>query len=416
MNKPVVSPGSRSLSLGKTFSALKYPNYRLWFVGQLVSLVGTWMQTTAQGYLVYQLTGSSAYLGYVSFSSGVPSLLFMLYGGVIADRMSRRKLLLITQVAMMILAFTLAGMVFWGHVQPWQIVIVAFFSGLAQAFDAPARQAFVLEMVDREALTNAIALNSTMFNAATVVGPAVAGLTYAAVGPAMCFTLNGISFIAVIAALLLMRLKPFVRPVKTNPALVDMTEGLRFVAREPTIRMLIGNLAFVSLFGFSLVTLVPAWAVKILGGDVRTNGLLLSARGLGALVSALIIASTSHLRVRGKLWTIGSFTLPLCTLILATYRTVPVSLLAFAGIGWSLMVLVNTTNAMVQVHIPDELRGRVMGVYMLVFQGAMPIGSLMVGTVAASMGEPTMAYISTAIMLALGISTYFLRPSLRKLD
>jgi MFS family permease len=182
------------MSLNRTFAALQHRNYRLWFVGQLVSMVGTWMQSTAQGYLVFELTRSPAYLGYVGFAAGVPSWLFMLYGGVVADRMSRRNLLLITQTVMMILAFGLAGLTFSGLIQPWHLILLAFGLGVANAFDAPARQAFVLEMVSREDLTNAIALNSTMFNLATVIGPAVAGVAYAILGPAWCFTLNGLSF------------------------------------------------------------------------------------------------------------------------------------------------------------------------------------------------------------------------------
>jgi MFS family permease len=198
----------RRVSARGTFAALQYPNYRLWFIGQMISLVGTWMQGTAQGYLVYELTRSPAYLGYVGFAAGVPSWLFMLYGGVIADRMSRRTLLVITQTCMMLLAFLLAGLTFTGRVQPWHIIVLAFLLGTANAFDAPARQAFVLEMVDRQHLTNAIALNSTMFNLGTAIGPAMAGITYSLFGPAWCFTINAFSFLAVIAALLLMKLKP----------------------------------------------------------------------------------------------------------------------------------------------------------------------------------------------------------------
>src|SRR5437773_6836739 len=193
---------------GATFASLKHRNYRLWFTGNLVSLFGTWMQATAQGYLVFQLTNSPAYLGYVGFAAGVPAWMFTLYGGVIADRMSRRTLMLITQTSMMILAFVLAGLVFAGLVRPWQIVTLAFLLGVANAFDGPARLAFVVELVDREDLTNAIALNATMFNLATATGPAMAGLTYALIGPAWCFMLNGLSFTASITALLRMKLPP----------------------------------------------------------------------------------------------------------------------------------------------------------------------------------------------------------------
>jgi len=266
----------------QTFAAFKYRNYRLWFGGQLFSLFGTWMQTTAQGYLVYQLTNSSAYLGYVAFASGVPTWLFTLYGGVVADRMSRRTLMVVTQSAMLVLAFILAALTFTGLVQPWHIVVLAFLLGIANAFDAPARQAFVLEMVEREDLTNAIALNASMFNAATAVGPAVAGVTYAAFGPAWCFTLNGISFIAIIVALLMMQIRPQAVPARRVSAASEVMEGLRYVVAQPVIRALIGLVGVLSLFGVSLFALMPAWAVQVLGGDAATLGWLQSARGAGA--------------------------------------------------------------------------------------------------------------------------------------
>ena len=196
MKPSVTAPGAPSaryrFDWRQTFAALKYPNYRLWFFGQLVSLAGTWMQSAALGYLIYQITRSPVYLGYVSFASGIPTWLFTLYGGVIADRVSRRALMIITQTSMMILAFILAALTFTAVVQPWHILLLAFLLGVAQAFDAPARQAFVLEMVEREDLTNAVALNATMFNLAVAVGPAVGGLTYAAFGHGWCFMLNGL--------------------------------------------------------------------------------------------------------------------------------------------------------------------------------------------------------------------------------
>ena len=196
-------------SIVQTFIALRSRNYRLWFIGQLISLVGTWMQTTAQGYLIFQLTGSPAYLGYASFASGMPSWLFMLYAGVLSDKISRRRMLVITQVVMMTLALVLAGLVFTGLVLPWHILVLALLLGVANAFDAPARMAFTVELVDdRRDLTNAIALNATMFNSATFVGPAIGGLAYAAFGPGWCFTINGISFIAIIIGLLMMRISP----------------------------------------------------------------------------------------------------------------------------------------------------------------------------------------------------------------
>ncbi len=265
-------------SVNQTFTSLRYRNYRLWFSGQTASLVGTWMQSTALGFLVFQLTGSPAYLGLVGFAAGAPTWLFTLYGGVISDRMARRTLLLITQTVMMILAFLLAALTFLGWIQPWQIVVLAFALGIANAFDAPARQAFVIELVDREDLSNAIALNATMFNLATAIGPAVAGMAYALFGPGWCFTINGLSFIAVIIALLMMRLVPIPRKVRTTSTIEDLKEGLRYVISHSVIRILMVVAIMGTLFGLSFNTLLPAWSVTILGGNSATNGFLRSAR------------------------------------------------------------------------------------------------------------------------------------------
>jgi MFS family permease len=404
------------ISLSQTFSAFQHYNFRLWFGGQLVSLVGTWMQITAQGYLVYELTHSAAFLGYVGFASGFPSIVFTLFGGVIADRMSRRKLMLITQSIMLVLAFVLAGLVFTKTIQPWEIIVLAFLLGVANAFDAPARQAFVVELVAREDLTNAIALNSTMFNLATVVGPSVAGVTYALFGAGWCFTINGLSFIAVILALAFMRLKSQPPAKNKQSALLEMKEGLVFAYSNDTIRMLLTNLVAISIFGFGVINLMPAWAVSILGGDVTTNGLLLSARGVGALLGALAVAMLGSHHIRGKMWTFGSFFLPVTLFIFAYMRLLPLSLLMLVGVGFGLMVSANTTNAMVQLEIPDHLRGRVMGIYTLVFQGGMPLGALLAGSLASGIGEPTTVILSAILLLIVAILTFVLRPNLRRLE
>lgn len=404
------------ISLRQTFAALKYRNYRLWFVGQLVSLVGTWMQSTAQGYLVYQLTNSPAYLGYVGFAAGIPSWLFMLYGGVVADRVSRRTLLLMTQTVMMILAFILAGLTFAGVVQPWQIVALAFGLGIANAFDAPARQAFVLEMVDREDLTNAIALNSTMFNSATVLGPAVAGLTYAALGPAWCFTLNGLSFIAVIIALLLMRLQPVATQERTTSVLEDLKEGLAYVLCHPIIRTVIAVVAVTSLFGMAYVTLIPAWAVDVLKGDATTNGLLQSARGVGALIGALMIASLGRFRFKGRLLTLGSFVFPGLLLLYAVMRHLVLSLITLVGIGWGFMILFNMANTLIQTQVSDNLRGRIMAIYTLTFFGLMPVGALLAGQVAQTIGAPATVILTALISLAFALLIWLRVPQLRAME
>ena len=410
-----------SVSIKDTFASFSYPNYRLWFFGQLISLIGTWMQSAAQGYLIFELTRSPEYLGYVSFAAGLPSWFFTLFAGAIADRMSRRTLMIITQSGMLILAFILAALTFSGVVQWWHILILAFLLGICNAFDAPARQAFVAELVDRHSLTNAIALNSTMFTSAIVVGPAVGGLAYAWVGPGWCFTLNGISFIAVIVALLLMKFKPTTPNPAHNPATrkaiwKETIEGLKYVAHSPTLRLLISNLGVTTVFGLGIATLIPSWAVEILHGDSTTNGFLLSVRGIGSLAGALMIATLGRFKMRGRLWTYGSFAMPVFILIFSFLRWLPLSLLAMLGIGWGFVLINNVSNALVQTHIPDELRGRVMGIYTLVFFGSMPVGSLIAGNMAGWLGQPTTLIINASILLVFATLTLWRVPQLRAME
>ena len=399
----------------RTFAALQHRNYRLWFLGQLVSLVGTWMQITAQSFLVFQLTHSTAYLGYVGFASGLPSWLFMLYGGVIADRVSRRNLLVMTQSVMMVLAFILAGLAFAGLVQPWQIVVLALALGVANAFDAPARQAFVVELVEREDVINAIALNSSMFNMATVVGPTVAGLTYAAVGAAWCFTLNGVSFIAVIVALLLMKLPAHAVVPRTGSALAQLKEGIRYTAAHPVLRTLIAIAGVSALFGSAYSTLMPAWAVDILRGDATTNGLLQSARGAGSLLGALMIAAVAHRGARGRWLTIGTFVYPVLLLGFAEARVLPLSLVLLLGVGWGSMVVFNMANTLVQTQVTDELRGRVMAIYSLTFFGGMPLGALWAGALAQLIGSPLTVVVSGAVTVGFAALFWIAAPRLRAL-
>lgn len=405
-----------SARVTRTFAALNYYNYRLWFTGQLVSLFGSWMQTTAQGFLVYQLTNSPVYLGIVGFAAGVPSWIFMLYGGVIADRVPRRTLLVITQTSMMFMAFILAALAFTGLVEPWHIIVLAFGVGIANAFDAPARQSFVLEMVEREHMSNAIALNSTMFQLATVTGPAVAGLTYAAIGPGWCFLINGISYIAVIVALLMMKIKPLPIKARAKSTIEDLREGLHYVATHNLIRTIILIAGVVSLFGLAFVTLMPAWAVNVLGGDATTNGLMQSMRGVGALIGALMIAALGNFKHKGKLLTIGSLVFPLLLLAFAFVRWTPLSLILLVGVGWGFMVLFNLLNTVLQSIVSDDLRGRVMSIYTLTFFGGMPVGSLWAGAVAEQIGEPITVMIGAVVSLAFAAVVLWRMPQIRKLQ
>jgi MFS family permease len=398
----------------QTFAALKHPNYRLWFGGQLISLFGTWMQITAQSFLVFELTHSPAYLGYVSFAFGLPSWFFMLYGGVIADRVPRRTLLIITQCSMMMLALVLATVTFAGIVQPWHIVVFVLGLGLANAFDAPARQAFVIELVDREDITNAVALNSTLFNMSSVVGPAVAGVVYMLLGPAWCFTLNGLSFIAAITALLLMKVKPTHTPHQKTSALSSLKEGVRYVVRDPLIRTLMCLVAVTAMFGFAYITLIPAWAVTILGGDATTNGLLHSARGAGAVLSALLIASLGRFTFKGKLLTSSTFLLPILLIVFALIRSLPLSLLIMFCMGVAQLLIMNLANVLVQTFVSDNLRGRVMSIYSLTHFGLMPIGGLFAGTLAEYAGEPATVIICGLVCFASSVILWIYAPMLRR--
>lgn len=399
----------------RTFAALRHRNYRLWFQGQLVSMIGTWMQMSAQGFLVFELTKSTAYLGYVGFAAGLPSLLLMLYGGVIADRVARRKLLLLTQSAMMLLAFTLAALTFTGLVQPWHIVLLALLLGTANAFDAPAAQAFVFELVEREDVSNAIALNATLMNMATVVGPTVAGLTYAAFGAAWCFMLNGVSFLGVITALLLMRLAPRALASRTRSALEQVREGLRYTFTQPLLVSLLAAPAVGIVFVATYATLLPAWSVEVLGGNATTNGLLQSARGAGSLVAALMLAAVGHQGRGGRWLTIGMVAYPLLVLVFAGVRTLPLAIIALVGVGWGGIVLFTSANTLIQAQVPDAFRGRVMSIYtMLMFVG-MPLGALWAGSVAQVIGAPMTLVLSAGIALLCALVFWLRVPALRRL-
>jgi predicted MFS family arabinose efflux permease len=403
-------------SVKQTFASFGHRNYRVWFMGQSASMVGTWMQITALGFFVFELTHSPAFLGYVGFASGVPFWMLTLFGGVVSDRMQRRHLLLITQTAMMILAFILAALTFLDRIEPWHIVVLAFGVGVANAFDTPARHAFVVELVERENLSNAIALNSIMMNLATAIGPSIAGVTYAILGPGWCFMINGVSFIAVISALLMIQLKP--QPLRTlkGTAFEDLKEGLHYIVSHPVIRILIVVVMVTTLFGMSFVTLMPAWAVNVLRGDSKTNGFLQSARGVGSLIGGLTNASFSRTKIRGKLLTMGSLLLPVLLLLWSAIRWLSLSLILLIGIGWALMLAINIANMLIQSHVSDSLRGRVMSTYTVSIFGMLPLGSLLYGTMAQRIGEPSTVILGSIVLLAFTGILWLRMPRLRSLE
>ena len=413
---PVEVQAQHGPALGKTFSALRGRNYRLFFAGQLISLIGTWMQIVAQAWLVYALTNSPLYLGIVSFASSIPALTLSLGAGVVIDRVPKRTLLIITQCAEMLLAFVLAVDVMTGWVQAWHVVILSFSLGIVDAFDVPARQAFVVEMVERrEDLMNAIVLNSAIFNTARIIGPTLAGIALALVGAAWCFFLNGLSFIAVIIGLWLMDVKPMISAVRGVSPMTQMREGLGYIWRNQTVRTVISIVAVANLFGFGYSTLMPAFAEDVLNSGPAGLGFLSSAVGVGALTGALLLASLGNFRHKGMLITAGNLLFPIMALFFSASKIFPLSAMILVGVGLGFMVQNVTANTLIQVTVPDELRGRVMSVYTMVFQGFFPVGSLLAGFIAQNWGIPLGAAFGAGLSLLYSLFLLWHAPFLRKL-
>jgi MFS family permease len=403
--------------LPSTFSALRHPNYRLWFFGQTLSLVGTWMQSVAQSWVVYELTGSKFALGAISFIGTIPTLFLMLPAGALIDRTPRRRVLLVTQTIMMLLALILAALAATKTLQIWHIGVLAACLGICNSFDAPTRQAMAVEMVeDRADLMNAIALNSTIFNMARVVGPAIGGAVLAAVGAAWCFTLNGLSFLAVLIALLLMRLPKTHQEVRTDPVILQISESIKYVWQTPVIRAAMALVAISSLFAFSYAVLLPAYAVDVLHVGEAGLGALNTAVGLGALVGSLTVASLARFRSKGLLLTVGSLMFPAVLLVFAFSRSFWLSLVALSIIGIGFVTQNATSNTVIQAIVPDRLRGRVMATYMLMFFGTAPFGSLQAGTIAQTFGTPMGVAVGAGITLIFALSVVIWMPALRKVQ
>src|SRR6266702_5080606 len=369
-----------------TFRALRYRNYRLFFWGQLVSLSGTWMQQTAMSWFVYQITNSKFLLGLVAAVGSAPMVLSSVWGGTLADLYPKRSILVMTQAAQMICAFSLAAGVWLGFASTGFIIAIAAFNGIAMGFDMPARQAFTVEMTSREDLLNAISLNSSIVNRPRVVGPSVAGLMIGAVGVAMCFFLNGLSFIAVFAGLLLMRLPPFEPKVHVASAGEHAWNGIVYSMKHPRVRTILVLFLVVGVFGWSYAVLMPAFARDVLGRGANGYGVLMSASGLGAFVGALMIATYGHLFTPRRLALGGVWLFSAALLAVSFTRNfVPALVLLFVG-GFGMLLFFATSNTVLQTIVPDEMRGRVMGVWSLVFGAMIPLGSLEAGTLAHWLG------------------------------
>ena len=390
-----------------TFRALRHRNFQLFFAGQFISLTGTWMQSVAQSWLVYRLTGSVLLLGLVAFASQLPVFLFAPFGGAAADRYDRRRILILTQTAAMITASVLAILTLTGAIEVWHLFILATCFGLANAFDIPTRQAFVTDMVGREDLLNAIALNSSMFNGARIVGPAIAGILVALVGEGWCFFGNAVSYIAVISGILLMRITPVIRERKGS-TLSNIAEGFSFVAKTPPIRGLLLLLGLVSLMGMPYAVLMPIFADEILGGGAETLGLLMGASGAGALAAALILASRREVFGLGRWVAFASSGLGISLILFSFSSYFWLSLLLLIPVGFSMMTQMSSSNTLIQAMVPDELRGRVMSVYSMMFMGMAPLGALLAGTLAGILGAPYTVALGGVVCI-LGSIVFFTR-------
>lgn len=373
--------------------ALTHRNFRFFFFGQIVSLTGTWMQSVAQGWLVLELTDSPFYVGLVAALGSLGVMLFTLYAGVVADRTDKRRTVVITQSLQMLQAFALAALVWSGHVTVGAVMVLAAVLGVVAAFDIPTRQSFIIEMVGKDDLMSAIALNTSVFNGTRVFGPVLAGLLISAGGggtrgPALCFFVNGVSYAAVIWGLLQMRLPAHVRPTVIPSAWTSFREVITYLQHHRRASTLVALTAMVSLFGFPFLTLMPVFARDVLHTDARGYGLLMASVGSGALLGAVLVALFGSRMPKGRLQIIGGTGFGLAIAWFALSRTLPLAVMVLAVTGCLMIVNNALTNTMLQTGVPDQLRGRIMGFYSFMFVGMAPLGAFQAGFVAEHVGAP----------------------------
>jgi len=381
-------PASPRSRVATAVRALRHRNFQLFFAGQLISLIGTWMQTVAQSWLVYRMTGSTLLLGTVGFASQIPVFLVAPIGGIVADRVNRHRVVIATQTSSMILAFILALLTLTNRIQVWEIIVLAAGLGVVNAFDIPARQAFLIDMVGREDLMNAIALNSSMFNGARILGPAIAGILVAWVGEGWCFFVNAVSYIAVIVGLLLMRIVHPANLSHEGSPIENILEGFRFVRDAAPIRVILLLLGLVSLVGMPYSVLMPVFARQILHGGARELGILMGATGVGALLGALSLAAKVGVRGLGRVIAICAGAFGVSLILFSLSRIFWLSVILLVPVGFTMMVQMASSNTLVQSMSPDQLRGRVISVYSMMFMGMAPFGAFFAGAIAHHIGAP----------------------------
>lgn len=397
------------------FSSLKVKNFRIYWCGMFISLIGTWIQTVAQSWLVFELTNSVFLLGVVGFLSSMPIFLLSLFGGVVADRINKKNILLATQVTFMVLAFTLAVLTQMKLITPSQIMIIAVLNGIVMAFDAPSRQAVVIELVGREHLFNAIALNSISFNSSRIIGPALAGILIASIGMSGCFYINGISFLAVIIALLLIKTVEGPKKDTKSTLIKDLADGLKFIKNSRSILILISMVGATSLFGISYVPLMPVFANDILKVGAKGLGMLMSAAGIGALIAALVLARLGDFKYKGKLLILSSIIFSISLTLFSLSSVYLLSLIALVLIGWGSIMSIAIINTLLQINVSDEFRGRVMSVFLFTFAGIMPFGNLIAGSLAHIWGVSRTVSVCGIICTAFFVVINMLYPDIRNI-
>jgi MFS family permease len=398
------------------FRALVHRNYRLFFSGQSISLVGTWMQQIAMSWLVFDLTHSAFLLGIVNFASRIPTFLLASFAGVLVDRWNRHRILVVTQVLSMIQALVLAFLVLSGRIVVWQIICLSLILGLINALDIPSRQAFVIDMVEtKEDLGNAIALNSSMVNGARLVGPSIAGLLIATLGEGVCFLLNGLSFIPVIASLLAMKIRPEVSARKNTRVLQELKEGVRYAFGFPPIRSVLLLLALVSFMGMPYTVLMPIFAEEILHGGAQALGFLMGATGVGALAGAMFVASRKNVLGLGRIIVFACSVFGLGLIAFSLSRVFWLSMVLMPITGFGMMVQMTSSNTILQTIVEEDKRGRIMSFYTMAFIGMVPFGSLFAGSVAHRIGAPATVAIGGIACIVGSIAFARKLPSIRKM-
>jgi MFS family permease len=405
--------------------ALGFRNFRLFWIGQFISLIGTWMQTTVQPILAYQLTSQPFYLGLIGFASSLPALLIMLPSGVYIERVDKRKVVIVMQAIMMLQAFVLAILALTGKVTIWHIIILAFILGTANAIEITARQAMIYELVSRQAMPNAIALNSTIFNLARVIGPSFSApflLFFQSSGAGWAFFANGVSYLFVIGSLLLMNSKSQIDLSKPKPELLkDFMEGQKYIRKTSTIALLIAMVTIPAFFGFPFSQQMPVFASTVFRttGDTQAiiatrNSLLITAQGAGALIAALTLAIFSNIKHKGLALTVGQFVFAGALLGFALSRTIGLAIVFLVLIGWGTVTHLAMTNTLIQLTIPNHLRGRVMSTYFWAQSGVAPFGSLFIGWLAQTQGAPFAVAIGGSVCLAAYLLIHLFNPSVRR--